>query len=369
MVSIVLPTYNGEKYIRESIDSILKQTYQNWELIVVDDCSTDSTLQIVREYAKNDFRIKVIHNEVNQKLPSSLNIGFDASVGKYLTWTSDDNIYLPEAIEKMREYLVENADMHMVCADMKVIDEENKLEGYTTVSYQQDLMYSGNYVGACFMYERDVMEQIGKYDADMFLVEDYDYWLRILRHYGVIGNINQVLYQYRMHGNSLTVTKQAQIRVQLGRLRKKNIDWILEHLKYKKALVCSMYYDFLEIGEDIRDIEEKILEIVPELMIDGEKEKDTREFIIFGAGNYGAKAAKYLGKRAAFFSDSDISKVGKMNYGIKIISTEEMLKRSEQYNIIIAAGSEKIFDMLQFLYKNGVQQCYTYQKMIANRLE
>ena len=100
-VSIVLPTYNGEKFIRESIDSILYQTFTDWELIIVNDCSTDGTPNIVNRYAASDSRIRVIHNKENQKLPESLNIGFREARGEYLTWTSDDNMYLPSALEKM----------------------------------------------------------------------------------------------------------------------------------------------------------------------------------------------------------------------------------------------------------------------------
>lgn len=96
-ISIILPTYNGQQYIGEAIESIIEQTFQDWELIIVDDCSSDNTLDIIRKYEKQDLRIKVIHNDVNKKLPASLNIGFKYAKGMYLTWTSDDNMYLPGA--------------------------------------------------------------------------------------------------------------------------------------------------------------------------------------------------------------------------------------------------------------------------------
>ena len=115
-VSIVLPTYNGEKFIKESIESVLNQTFEDWELIIVDDCSTDGTLEIIKEYLKKDYRIHLIHNETNRKLPLSLNIGFRKSMGEYLTWTSDDNIYHADAIEKMFLYLEDHAKEQMVCA-------------------------------------------------------------------------------------------------------------------------------------------------------------------------------------------------------------------------------------------------------------
>lgn len=101
LVSIVLPTYNGEEYISRAIQSIINQTYTNWELIIVNDCSTDSTLEIINNFSKQDSRIKIINNDKNMKLPASLNRGFKEANGEYYTWTSDDNEYYPEAIEKM----------------------------------------------------------------------------------------------------------------------------------------------------------------------------------------------------------------------------------------------------------------------------
>ena len=77
VVSIVMPVYNGEKYLRQSIASVVNQTFKDWDLIIVDDCSTDSSPEIMNEYAKADDRIQVIHNEVNSKIPASLNNGFE----------------------------------------------------------------------------------------------------------------------------------------------------------------------------------------------------------------------------------------------------------------------------------------------------
>ena len=100
LVSIIMPSYNTGKFIKETINSVLNQTYNNWELIIVDDCSTDDTLSIANKYSSMDKRIHVIHNEVNKKLPASLNIGFRRAEGKYLTWTSDDNMYVSDALKK-----------------------------------------------------------------------------------------------------------------------------------------------------------------------------------------------------------------------------------------------------------------------------
>lgn len=76
LISIVLPTYNGSRFLRDSIESVVSQTYEHWELIIVNDCSTDNTLKIAKEYEERDSRIRVISNNINKKLPASLNIGF-----------------------------------------------------------------------------------------------------------------------------------------------------------------------------------------------------------------------------------------------------------------------------------------------------
>ncbi len=117
VISIVLPVYNGRKYVKESIASCLNQTFSDFELIIVDDCSQDQTPAIIDELARTDSRIKVIRNERNQKLPASLNIGFKQARGIYHTWTSHDNAYLPAALEEMLEFLQKHSHIDIVYCD------------------------------------------------------------------------------------------------------------------------------------------------------------------------------------------------------------------------------------------------------------
>ena len=91
LISIVLPVYNGAKFLCESIDSVINQTYKNWELLILDDCSTDETAKIAQKYVEQDSRIRYYLNEKNLRLPRNLNKGFSLAKGDYLTWTSDDN--------------------------------------------------------------------------------------------------------------------------------------------------------------------------------------------------------------------------------------------------------------------------------------
>ena len=365
-ISIVLPTYNGEKYIRESINSIIKQTFTDWELLIVDDCSTDNTSVIVEEYAKLDNRIKIIHNKENQKLPNSLNIGFRVAKGQYLTWTSDDNYYFPNALEVTYQYLCERPEINMVCADMQKIDSEGEDQGVLKI-YDEEEMLLNNRVGACFLYRDIVLKEIGEYDPEQFLVEDYDYWIRILKTYGKIGYIENVLYAYRVHEKSLTTTYKRKVLERTLNLRIKNIDWILDNIK-KKENVYRLYYEFIILNTDISFIEDKIFNIMPILKIIKPKLDLNKDFIIFGAGDYGEKTAMFLKDRVSYFVDSNLEKVGTYKCGKRILSISELIEIYPKYNIIIAVSWEKVLDILYYLYENGIEKCSTYQIMIQEDL-
>ena len=242
LVSIVLPIYNGEKYMRQSIESVINQTYKNWELIIIDDCSSDNTPIIAKEYAENDNRIRYYRNETNLKLPRGLNRGFSLSKGEYLTWTSDDNLYLPTAIERMVMALItENADF--VFATCDVIDENgNIIEIIKAPKDYKRAIIGGDFVGACFLYTRKVYETVGDYDVNKFLVEDYDYWLRIFYRFNVF-NIEDVLYQYRWHDGALTSTeKKDRINTMCEKVLLDNIG------KYGHLSLKQKYYLYLQLN-------------------------------------------------------------------------------------------------------------------------
>lgn len=362
-VSIVLPTYNGEKYIRESIDSIIKQTFTDWELIIVNDCSIDNTPLILDEYEQKDPRIRVIHNKENKNLPNSLNIGFEFGRGEYYTWTSDDNYYYPDAIKTMVEYLDNNKGTYMVCAGMNIIDSEgNFIETFT--KYDSELIYIYNCIGACFMYRSNVLDKMNGYDPDMLLVEDYDFWLRILFEFGNIGYIDEKLYAYRRHDNTLSVKKQMQVKKQLFKLRKKNLIRILE--KINKTYVSRLFVEFIEWGEDFSDIRQYFIEAMPELDL-VENFETTKKVIVYGAGDYGDKIYRMIKDQIISYADKNPEKIGQTKNGVPIISLEEMLSVKNEYQIIIAGNYNIVYDMIQFLYNNGVKRYSLCQSILVTR--
>lgn len=157
-ISVILPVYNGEKYVSNAIESILNQTYHNIELIIINDCSADNTLQIIEDYAKKDDRIKIYFNDFNQKLPKSLNIGFSKASGDYWTWTLDDNTYHTDALEKMAEVLDNNSRIALVYADFTISDMEGKVIREMEEGEPEEIRFKDN-IGACFLYRKSLAEK------------------------------------------------------------------------------------------------------------------------------------------------------------------------------------------------------------------
>jgi glycosyltransferase involved in cell wall biosynthesis len=211
LVSIILPTYNGSRFIRKSIESCLAQTMSDFELIVVNDCSTDNTPSIVEGYAARDSRVRLLNNPFNKKLPLSLNTGFEAAAGKYFTWTSDDNFYAPEALQKMVEVLERDEAIDLVYCDYQLIDDNDVIRGERRFGDVNQSFTKWLGAGACFLYRRAVHAANNGYNPGAFLIEDYDFFVRAFLRFRFHYLPTTALYFYREHGASLTATQSAAI--------------------------------------------------------------------------------------------------------------------------------------------------------------
>jgi len=201
LISIILPVYNGERFLAQSIESCLSQTHKNLELIIINDYSTDASLSIAKHYEDLDSRVKVYSNTVNLRLPKSLNKGHEMASGAYITWTSDDNRFRESALENLLNHLKRHkADL--VYAHCDVINNTGKITGFLNAKAADHLLFE-NVVGACFLYTKEIYAAVGYYNAQMVLIEDYDFWLRVAKQ-GIIKASDEILYEYRQHEDSLT---------------------------------------------------------------------------------------------------------------------------------------------------------------------
>jgi glycosyltransferase involved in cell wall biosynthesis len=237
LVSIVLPTYNRAAMIRPAVESCLAQTYENIEVLVVDDGSTDATPEIVRQIAERDSRVRYLRQE-NAKLPAALNTGFRAARGDFLTWTSDDNAYEPEAIERMIEHLRAHPEVGLVYCDCQIVNSQGEVVRVTRRA-PPEAIDRVNCVGACFLYRRSVAEQVGEYDRETFLAEDYDYWLRISKVAPLAYLSGITPYRFRVHETSLTSLRGAEAELQAARVRTKYARTPQERRRLMAAGYCA----------------------------------------------------------------------------------------------------------------------------------
>jgi glycosyltransferase involved in cell wall biosynthesis len=238
-ISVILPTYNQAWYLPTTIESILNQTYNDYELIIVNDGSTDDTPCILKQYHQPPF-CTVIHQS-NQKLPGALNTGFRQARGKYLTWTSSDNILYPNMLAELKDALEVKPDVGLVYADWQLIDTDgNILREVRTPEFDRLLLMRINYINACFMYRREFQDEFGLYNPEYLHAEDWEYWWRLAQVYKM-KRVPQILYQFRIHDEGLTKSAvHTQVRgrsngyIKLEHdFRARKFEWIFSKFKWE----------------------------------------------------------------------------------------------------------------------------------------
>ena len=218
LISVVLPVFNGEDLVAKSIDSVLLQTEKNFELIIINDGSTDKTKEIIEAYAEKDSRIRVINQE-NRRIPRTLSRGFSVAKGEFFTWTSADNVMPANFLEKMKGELEKDKKAAMVFGNMRLINEKGRVyknhgwfefpPGSGNVIFPETTYelntYANNTIGAAFMYRSKAAAALGCYSSYKHTLEDYDYWMRMNSLFKIIHtSFEEPVYFYRWHSGSLT---------------------------------------------------------------------------------------------------------------------------------------------------------------------
>lgn len=221
LISVLLPVYNCEKYIFEAVESILTQTYTNFELLIIDDCSTDTTLQICKSF--KDDRIIIIEKEKNSGYTNSLNYGFSIAKGKYIARMDGDDISLPMRFEKQVAFMEVNEDVVVCGTNFSIIDKD---EIFILPEFNEQLkvrLLYGNCLGhPTVMMRKSVLKDNHIiYDTQMEPAEDYALWVQLVV-FGKLHNLQECLLKYRVHDaqvsnlrNERQVTSAKQTRLKL----------------------------------------------------------------------------------------------------------------------------------------------------------
>ncbi|WP_440956349.1 glycosyltransferase family 2 protein [Methanosarcina sp. Mfa9] len=209
-ISIIMSVYNGENYLDESIQSILTQTFRDFEFIIINDCSTDNSLHIIEEYLEKDDRIFLINNKVNLGLTKSLNLGIKRAKGKYIARIDADDIALLERLKIQYDYLEKNRDVFLVGSGAYYVDENGKI--ITTskpLTKTMDIEKKLSILN-CLHHPTIMFRHEGFMYREKFVyAQDYDFYLRLLSSKKNMSNISEPLINYRINPNAISWSKQS----------------------------------------------------------------------------------------------------------------------------------------------------------------
>ncbi|MDD5376750.1 MAG: glycosyltransferase [Candidatus Gracilibacteria bacterium] len=186
LISIILPTYNGSRYIGEAIDSVLAQDYENFELIIINDASTDKKVEeIILQYQQSDNRIIYIKNEVNLERSTSKNKGANQAKGDYIAFIDDDDTWSNvRKLEKQIEVLTHFTQVGIVgtyatCIDENYVNIGNISTHNTDADIRNNLLLTNQFIQSSILIRKDIFQKVGGFNESMNLCEDYDLWLRV----------------------------------------------------------------------------------------------------------------------------------------------------------------------------------------------
>lgn len=241
LVSIIIPVYNASRFLEETINSIQEQTYSNWEAIFIDDCSSDNSYDIIKQYQKNDKRIKVIKNKINNGVAISRNNGIDYAKGEYLCFLDADDKWHPKKLEKQINFMQElNCEFSFTgyqFANEKCNPNGKIVSVPDKINYQQALKNTT-------IWTSTVMFDMGKLTKDDIYMpnikrgQDTATWWKVLKKIEYAYGLNEVLSYYRRTNNSLSANKLTALK------RTWNLYRNVEHLNIKSSLYNFCWYCF-----------------------------------------------------------------------------------------------------------------------------
>ena len=224
-ISMIMSVYNGEMYLAETLESIINQTFENWELVVINDCSTDSTSEILADFAKRDDRIKVHNNEVNLRLPTSLNKAISLCKGKYIARMDADDICLADRLEKQYEFMEKNSDISM--ASCRFMTMKNGVYASGGCGGRQDsdalaamLLVTNPILHPGVIAKSEVMREL-QYDTTLTCTEDLELWTRMAMGNYKMAIVPECLLIYRLHDKQITSTTKARQHTEVLKIQQK----------------------------------------------------------------------------------------------------------------------------------------------------
>ena len=205
-LTVLMTVFNGERYLKECIDSVLNQTFKDFEFLIIDDCSTDSSIDIINSY--KDKRIRVIENQKNLSQVKSLNMGLDEASGEYVARIDQDDLMIENRLERQLDFLNKRPDIAVVGTWGEVMDARGQVFERSRLPIRQEeiigsVLFCGYFLmHPSVMFRKDSVVSAGKYKESLSLSEDFDLWARLLLKGYKLANIPEFLIRFRYHKKS-----------------------------------------------------------------------------------------------------------------------------------------------------------------------
>lgn len=220
LVSVLMPAYNAERCIAAAIESILKQTFSDFEFIIIDDGSTDRTLSIIQGYSQKDSRVIVLKNEKNLGICSALNRGLENARGIYLARMDADDWSYPERLKLQLDFLQDHPEVVIVGGTIEVCDQDLRVlnrRSYplTDEEIRKKILQLNPFAHPATFYRLETAKKVGGYNPHLALVEDYDFYFRAGK-LGEFRNLSQILLKLRTYQASISsqyISSQARLNL------------------------------------------------------------------------------------------------------------------------------------------------------------
>lgn len=346
LVSVLMPCYNADEHVEEALNSILEQTYSNIEVVAINDCSKDKTGAILRSIAKKDHRVRVIDNEGNLKLISTLNKGVSLCKGEYIARMDADDIALPQRLEKEVTFLEENRDHDIVSSLFLAFhsDSPSKKTLHHNPLRHEDLraymLFKSGICHPAVMIRKRVFSELGlKFETDYLHVEDYALWSKAI-YETKIANIGEPLLLYRVHQQQV-----SSLHEDLQLENKKKVFKI--HCQHLRLPYTDEYLDiYASVAEAVPSTSSiNYLEKCERLMLDIIRENRERPFCNMS----------YLVDMMAIHW---LRLCANSRLGISVLST---LKSSSLYKKECYSGRDIIILYFKCLFKIGYKKSFLYK--------
>lgn len=237
-VTVLMPVYNAEKYVAKAIESILDQTFSDFEFLIIDDGSSDKSLDIIKHYASQDQRIKVVSHQTNKGLVWTLNEGLKLAKSEYIARQDADDRSLPQRLAKQVDFLGSHPRVVLVGTNYHAVDESGRLIT-TTNSFTQHadiklaMLFTNQFGHGTIMARRQVLLKAGGFDKVFTHAEDYDLWCRIVND-SVVANLPEPLYEWLSNQAGVTAIHAGPMQQGLDKIRQRQFDYFLKNRQHFK---------------------------------------------------------------------------------------------------------------------------------------